>query len=838
LIESANVVLHAPPGAGKTTIVPLVLADEPWTNGQRILMLEPRRIAASAAASRMARLLDEHVGATVGIRTRAETRVGRNTRIEVITEGVLTRMIRHDPTLDGVALVIFDEFHERSLQADVGLALVLASQAQLRPELRVLIMSATIDSEPIARLLAATVVSAEGHSFPVETRYRPPRPDVAMEAAVARTVRDALAEHDGDVLVFLPGAAEIRRTTERLNDGGVAPNVAITPLFGMLPPDEQDRAIRPAPAGTRKVVLATSIAETSLTIEGVRVVVDSGLARRPRFSARTGMTALETVRVSRASAGQRRGRAGRVAPGVCYRLWEEHENHHLLPHAPPEILEADLAPVALDLAAAGIDDPSELRWLDPPPSSAYSQARELLAELEAIDEAGRLTRHGAALAGLPLHPRLGHLVVRGMAVGGPGQHSRLACDLAALLSERDIVRTGRGAQPDPDVRSRLELLRGRGTGNASVVDQGGLRRVRDESRRLQRLLTESGLTGTTNRATGVGGSPNDDLGATGLLLAFAYPDRIGRRRRGEGQRGRYILRNGTGAELPDSDALGSPELIVAAETDGKRPESRIFLAAPLEEGDLLEHFGNQLRIERVVEWSDADQRVTARSRTRLGAIVLEERQLSDAQPAEVAAALGTAIARRGIDSLPWSDTALRFRRRVAFMRRREAGWPDMSTASLELSVEEWLAPRLHGMRSLDDLRRLDLHAALMEQLDWRQRRRLDEMAPTHLTVPTGSNIAIDYTNADAPSVAVRIQELFGLDETPSIAGGVKLTLELLSPAHRPVQITRDLPTFWRTSYFDVRKEMKGRYPKHPWPDDPVAARPTKRATRGSGMEPS
>jgi ATP-dependent helicase HrpB len=803
-------VLQAPPGAGKTTVVPLALLDEAWLGGRKIVMLEPRRLAARAAAHRMAQLLGDRIGETVGYRIRMETRVGAATRIEVVTEGVLTRMLQHDPALEGVGIVIFDEFHERSLHADLGLALTLQSRGLLRDDLRVLVMSATLDGGPVAALLGdAPIVTSEGRAHPVETRWLPRRPEGRIEGAVARTVRQALEMEEGDVLVFLPGAGEIRRVEEMLSVDGLPGGVRIYPLFGNLAQEEQDAAIRPSPPGLRKVVLATSIAETSLTIEGVRVVVDSGLMRVPRFSPRTGMTRLETVTVSRASADQRRGRAGRLGPGLCWRMWTEAEDAALQPYRPPEILEADLAPLALELAAWGVADPAELQWLDPPPAASFAQARELLAELGALDASGAVAPHGRAMAALPLHPRLAHMLLRAreMRLGAT------ACDLAALLAERDVLR-GDGRAPDADVRLRLAALRGRGAIAGASVDHGALHRVRAEARDLRRHLRASD------------GEADDE--AAGVLLAFAYPDRVAQRRPGAG--GRYLLRNGRGAAFPEPQSLSEQPYLVAAELDDAGREGRIALAAPLTLAEIERHFADQVVTDESVAWDEAAGAVRARRAERLGAIVLREAPLADPDPQRIADALVAAVRQAGIAALPWSTSAAQLRERIAFLHLHDPSFPDASDAALEAGMGEWLAPHLFGMRKMDEVRRLDLVPVLEAMLSWEQRRRLDELAPTYVQVPSGSRIPIDYANAEAPVLAVRLQEVFGWTETPRIAGGrVPLTLHLLSPAHRPVQVTRDLASFWRTGYFDVKKDLKGRYPKHYWPDDPLVAEATARA---------
>ncbi|HWE41035.1 MAG TPA: ATP-dependent helicase HrpB [Gemmatimonadaceae bacterium] len=829
LADRGAAVLVAPPGAGKTTRVPLALAGAPWLAGRKIVMLEPRRVAARAAARRMAFTLGEEVGRTVGFRVRADTRVGPDTTIEVVTEGVLTRMLQSDPTLDEVGLVIFDEFHERSLNADLGLALVLHARAILRPELRVLVMSATIDGAAVAALLGdalrgdalrgdAPVVVSEGRSFPVETRWLARVPDNRIEGPMARTIGDAIGSDEGDVLAFLPGAAEIRRVASLLDSGSLPSNVDVVPLYGALPGAAQDRALAPAPAGRRKVVLATAIAETSLTIDGVRVVVDSGLSRLPRFDPGPGMTRLVTVRVSRAAAEQRRGRAGRTAPGVCYRLWAEHDHHGLVAQSPPEILAADLTAFALELAVAGIGDPASLRWLTPPPDGALAHARELLRLLGALDARGRPTPHGRALAGLGIHPRLAHMVVRGAESGTLPRAARLA----ALLSDRDIARSDRPGA-DADIASRVELIAGEGRGNGSTlsIDEDALRRARADARQVEERMRGAA------RQSRVAAPPGSDL-SVGALVALAYPDRVGRRR--DGQPGRYVMRGGTGAVLAGAQHLTASEWLAIAELDGRRGEARIHLAAAIDESEVRRLFADDIVRAEVVDFEEGSGSVVARRSERLGAIVLSDVVVGNPDPGLVAAAFTRAVAARGIAALPWSEAARRTRDRLAFARTTGDDWPDVSDEALGLTLGDWLAPSLAGLRRLDDLRRLDLGALLLDRLPRRQRARLDEIAPTHLVVPTGSRIPVDYSDPRAPVLAVRLQEMFGLAETPRIAGGrVPVTLHLLSPAQRPLQVTRDLAGFWRTSYFDVRKDMRGRYPRHHWPENPMEAEPTKRA---------
>lgn len=807
-----GLVVQAPPGAGKTTRVPLALLNEPWLAGRRIAMLEPRRLAARMAAGRMASTLGESVGETVGYRIRFDSRIGPRTRIEVVTEGVLTRMLRDDPSLRPHGLVIFDEFHERSLHADLGLALALESRAVLRPDLRLLVMSATLAGAPVAKLLGrAPVVTAEGRTYPVETRWLG-KPPGRFEETVARAVVKALAAEAGDVLVFLPGAAEIRRLQALLRDEPACAGVHLVPLLGELAQADQDRALRPSAPGERKVVLATAIAETSLTIEGVRVVVDGGLMRRPRFDAASGMGRLVTLPVSRAAADQRRGRAGRLGPGVCYRLWAEAEERGLVPFTAPEILDADLAPLALDLAAWGTADPASLSWLDPPPEVAWREARELLFRLGALENDGRLSNHGRAMAALPLHPRLAHMIVRAKSMGLAGP----ACDLAALLGERDILRAKNGAR-NADVRLRVAALRGNEPLPPGFeVDRGARQRTRAAAQEWRLRL----------KVRQDDGDATDD---TGVLIALAYPDRIARRRE-SGSRA-YRLANGTGAAFPGPDPLASEEWLALAEVGGSVRDGRIFLAAPLTLAALEAHFADQIHSEDEVRWDDRAEAVVARRRRRLGAVTLEEKPLADEASDKVLAAMIEGIRRIGLDALPWTDESRALCRRVAFLAREDGAetWPDMSEAALLADLDGWFGPYLAGIARRAALARLDLAGALHARIGWECLKRLDELAPTHITVPSGSRIALDYSG-DAPALAVRIQEMFGLAQTPRVAGGrVPVLLRLLSPARRPVQITRDLAGFWANSYQAVRADLRGRYPKHPWPDDPLRAPPTARA---------
>ena len=826
VVAHANVVLQAPPGAGKSTGVPLALLTEQSLRPGKIVMLEPRRLAARAVATRMSQMLGEAVGQTVGFRTRLESRTSKNTRIEVVTEGILTRWLQRDATLEGVAMVIFDEFHERSLNADVGLALCLEAQAEVRDDLRILVMSATLDTSAVAQLLGgAPIVSTEGKAFEVETRWAATgaanrgQREIDIATRTARTILQALEQEPGDILAFLPGQGEIRRAQQQLEEGGLARGVSVLPLFGDLSAAEQDAALRPGDAQHRKVVLATNIAETSLTIEGVRVVVDSGLARRARFDPSTGMSGLETVRISRASADQRRGRAGRLGPGVCYRLWSETEHASLAAQTAPEILEADLAPVALDLAEWGVSDPRSLRWLDPPPAATFAQARDLLRSLDAIDAEGRITPHGRALARLGTHPRLAHMIVRGAELG----LRRLALEIAAVLGERDLLRWNAGRR-DADLRLRIEALRRGRVDDSHVaadvrVDGGARQRAVRSVEVLERQLD-----------TGTATSPATESDADiGRLLAFAYPDRIAQSR---GAGGRYLLSGGRGARLADAQSIAQAEFLVVADLDAGDREALIRLASPLPRAALEADFAALIEHRQRFEWDAREQAVVAQDERWLGAIRLGERRLENPDSERVMSALLAGIRELGLDVLPWTKEARALRQRLAFARDVDTHaprpWPDVSDDALLATLEDWLAPWLTNMSRRDHLARLDTTAIIAALLDWNQRQRLDELAPTHLQVPSGSRIPIDYSAA--PTVAVRLQEVFGLSTTPAVGGGrVPLTLQLLSPAHRPVQVTKDLASFWARGYMEVKKELKGRYPKHYWPDDPTTAVATARA---------
>ncbi len=802
----ANAVLIAPPGSGKTTRVPLALLAEPWLKGQRILMLEPRRLAARAAARYMARMLSEKVGETVGYRVRLEACTGPRTRIEVITEGILTRMLQTDQALAAVGLIIFDEFHERSLQADLGLALALQSQAILREDLHLLVMSATLEAEPVAAILGnAPVICGAGQAFPVETHYLERRITERLEPAVTQTVFAALKVNQGDILVFLPGAGEIRRVQAELAAGGIGKLARVAPLFGNLPPAAQDAALLPCAPGERKVVLATAIAETSLTVAGVQTVIDSGLMRVSRYSSKTGLTRLETVRVSRAAADQRRGRAGRLGPGTCYRLWTRQDDMYLEPKNKPEILSADLASLALELAAWGVNDPHELMWLDEPPAPALVQSRELLGKLGAINENGNITGHGRQMVNTGLEPRLAHMILKAGELGFGG----LACELAAILSERDFFLEN-GGRPDADLRLRVEAIHTAGKGRGP--QPGAIGRIIESSKRLKRIL-------------GFAGSQAADSDFCGLVLAFAYPDRIGQQR-GEG---RLLLENGRGAMLPEGQTLIHSSYIVAAELDDQGSDSRIFLAAPISREQIERHFCRQIVEETSVVWNAAAQAVRAKRYRRLGAIVLSESPCPNPEPAAVTGALLTGIAQEGLSILPWSKQAQQLRLRLLFVKQYEASWPDAADDYLLNTLAAWLGPYVDGLTNRTQLAQLNMLTIVSNMLTWQQRQELDEYAPTHILVPSGQRIPIDYSRPECPILAVKLQEMFGLQETPCIARGrVPLTLHLLSPAQRPVQVTRDLASFWRTTYFEVKKDLLGRYPKHYWPDDPATAIPTSR----------
>jgi len=794
-------VLVAPPGAGKTTRVPLVLAEEPWAAGKKLIVLEPRRLAARAAAARMAATLDEAVGASVGYRVRFGSKVSAATRIEVVTEGVFTRLVLDDPSLADVAAVIFDEFHERSLDADLGLALARDVQQGLRAELKLLVMSATIDGARVGKLLDdAPVIESAGRAFAVETRYLGRDPRAPIERQVADAAMRALRAEAGSLLVFLPGAAEIRRVETLLRERLDDPSVDVVPLYGALDTEVQERAIAPPPPGRRKVVLATSIAETSLTIEGVRVVVDCGLARVPRYEPDVALTRLETVRVSRASAEQRRGRAGRTAPGVCYRLWDEPQTAALEPANRPEILAADLSGFVLDLAHWGVADPASLAFLDPPPAAALAQAKALLGELGAIDPAGRITEEGRAVRELPLPPRLARMVIDAAAVGA----AELAAEIAAVLTER-----GLGGN-EVDLGHRLEALRGDRSPRA--------REARAMAKRWARIAHRGKRSG----------EGQDDAPSVGALLALAYPDRVAKNR---GAGGAFLLANGRGVNIDPASALARAPFLAVAEIAGSAAQGRIVLATPLTLAEIEAQFSDRIEGREEIVFDEPSASLRARRLRRLGALPLSEQPMAIVPDAASAGMLAQGIVRLRLERLPWTTSLRQWRDRVMFLRRTQGEeWPDLSDDALAASAVDWLAPALAGKTALGEFTGGEFTQALQALLPWALRRRLEAEAPSHFSAPSGSAVPIDYAAPEGPRLAIRLQELFGLDRHPAVAAGrVPLVLELLSPAHRPVQVTRDLPGFWRGSYGAVRAEMRGRYPRHPWPDDPLAALPTRRA---------
>ena len=795
----SRAILVAPPGAGKTTRVPLALIDEPFAQSGKIIVLEPRRLAARAAAARMAATLGEKVGETIGLRVRLQSLVSRHTRVEVVTEGVFARMILDDPALDGVSAVLFDEFHERSLDADLGLALALDAQGGLREDLRLLVMSATLDGARVAKLMGeAALIESEGRAFPVETRYLGRDPATRIEEQVARAVLRALGEESGSILVFLPGQGEITRVAALLAERVKTPNVDIAPLFGAMEARAQDRAVAPAAAGRRKIVLATSIAETSLTIEGVRVVIDSGLMRVPRFEPDIGLTRLETTRVSRANADQRRGRAGRVEPGVCYRLWEEAANGGLAPYAPPEILSADLSGFALDLALWGVRDPDALAFLDPPPRGAFAEARALLAGLGALDADGAIAEQGRAIARLALPPRLARMVVDAARQG----RALAAAEIAVALTERGL---GGDAV---DLAHRLDQFRRDRSPRA------------DDARRLARRFAD--------RATRPNEAPTwpspSDIGA---MLAAAFPDRIAMAR---GKRGDFLMANGRAASLEPHDALAGEAFLAIGEIVGRASAARILTAARLTLDDIERVAGGNIEISQETTFDRASASLRARRRRRLGALVLAEQNLPIPENEQSALALARGALSLGLTRLPWTKSLEQWRGRVMFLRRAEGeSWPDLSDAALTASAD-WLAPALFGKARLEDLSHEAFAHALHAHLPYELARRLDAEAPTHFVAPTGTAAPVDYEAEGGPSIALRVQELFGLGQHPALAGGrVPLTLHLLSPAHRPIQITRDLPGFWKGSWSAVRADLRGRYPRHSWPEDPASAAPTNRA---------
>jgi ATP-dependent helicase HrpB len=812
LVDHSAAVLVAPPGAGKTTRVPLALLDAPWIGNRKIIVLEPRRIAARASAERMAHTIGERVGETVGYRVRFSSKISRATRIEVVTEGIFSRQILDDPELSGVAAVLFDEFHERSLDADLGLALARDAQTGLREDLRILVMSATLDGARVAKLLGeAPVIASEGRAFPVETRYLGRKADAPLERQMADAIATALRADPGSVLAFLPGAAEIRRTQNFLGERVHDASIEIVPLFGALDAGVQDRAIAPASKGHRKVVLATSIAETSLTIEGVRIVVDSGVARVPRYEPDIGLTRLETVRASRAAVDQRRGRAGRTEPGVCYRLWDEPQTASMAAYTQPEILSADLSSLMLDLAQWGVRDPSTLAFLDPPPAPALKEARSLLHELGALDSDDRITAEGKSLRALALPPRLARMIVDSHRLGAGEE----AAEIAAVLTERGL------GGDNVDLEVRLDQFR-----------RDRSQRATSARSQAQRWASQVAATPTPNPSPQGGGerTAQAELPSAGMMLALAFPDRVARNR----GNGSFVLANGRGAAVDPASALARAPYIAVAELTGTAAQGRILLAVRITLEEIELRFADQIETSDEVTFDRTAMALRARRKRALHAITLSEAPLALSPSADTARVLADGLIAAGVDRLPWSKPSKQWRDRVMFLRKAEADplesvWPDLSDDALAAQRETWLVPALYDKVSLKELSATDLSEALMTLLPWELRARLEREAPTHFEAPTGTMLAIDYEAEQGPTIAVRLQEFFGLNTHPSIAkGAIALVLELLSPAHRPVQVTRDLPGFWRGSYAAVRSDLRGRYPRHPWPEDPASAVPTRR----------
>jgi ATP-dependent helicase HrpB len=816
-LRKGHALLQAPTGSGKSTRVPLALLDEDWLGDQRILMLEPRRPAARMTAARMAAMLGERLGETVGYLVRFDRRISPHTRIEVLTEGILTRRLQTDPGLEGVGAILFDELHEMNLQSELGLALTLDTVDSLRPDLRILAMSATLDGGPVSALLGdAPIVRGGGRAFPVEISYAERAPDRDPVRAVISTVRRALAEHTGDVLAFLPGAGEIGRCLERL-DPLQAQGVEILPLHGSLPGKQQDHALMPGGGRQRRVILATDIAETSVTIQGIGVVIDSGLTRKPRFEPGTGLTRLVTEPVSLASAEQRAGRAGRLGPGFCYRLWTKEQERGRPEHRTPEILQSDLAPLALQLALWGIRDPTDLKWIHNPPRPAVEQARHLLRELGALNETGNLTERGRAMAELPVHPRLA-----AMLIGAAPSARALAADLCALISERDPMIQRLGAGRSADLGLRLQRLEGFRSGRSGRdMDHRRIATTDRVAEQLSKLSAES-----ASRAFGRAESP-------GALLASAYPDRVARRRGGHFD-GRYLLANGSGAILPADDALSVHPYLVIADMDASGRDGRIYYALPIDESELRQLFAERISSDRELSWDRQREAAAARQVTRLGALVLAAHPAPLDSSDNLTRLLTERIGQDVEDALGWTEEAHQLQARVALMRGQEPGgdWPDLSTRHLADTLQEWLGPWLVGKSRLAEVRQIDPVSILKSRLDWGQLQRLDLEAPARFTTPAGNRHRIDYASGEVPAVAVPLQEMLGAREQPAICNGrVRLLLHLLSPARRPIQVTRDLAGFWSGSYAEVRKEMRGRYPKHRWPDDPANAAPMSRSSK-------
>ena len=827
LTKNRYAVVQAPPGAGKTTLVPLALLDETWLSGKKIIMLEPRRIAVRASAGRMADLIDEPVGKTVGYHIRMDRCIGPDTRIEVVTEGILTRRIQTDPSLEGIGLIIFDEFHERNLNSDLGLALAMESCEVLCDDLRLLVMSATIDGDQVAALMGnAPVVSSEGKSWPVETRYIPlaqksTHPGQLVNACAA-LIKRVVAGEDGDMLVFLPGVGEIKRVETLLKDTLKDHRLSIIPLFGNLSKKEQDYAIAPSVNGHRKIVLATPIAETSITIDGVSLVIDSGLMRVPKYFSGTGMSRLETITVSKSSADQRRGRAGRTKPGICYRLWDETRHGMLKAFNTPEILNTDLAGFILELAIWGVSDMSELKLLDIPPDSAIERARQILTDLGAMDSYGKVTAHGKIMSGFGLHPRLAHMIIKGHEAGD----GSLACFIAALLSERDFIFFN-NTSPEADIAIRLEIIQQVKAGRRfydknMTLNNGVLKTVIRNGLRFEKMISaRHDLTNITR---------------AGSLLALAYPERILQLRGGSGG---CLMANGKGAFFPPEDSLAQMAYTVAAELDGKSGNSRIYLGAPYSKEDLLADFGDKLETVTSVKWDKKSRSVIAKKETKFGALILETGLIKKPDSELIASEMIEGIKSMALDCLPWTKKLRQYQTRAVFLYRtgKYPDFPNIADAELMDTLDDWLRPFLSGISKASHLKNIDLTSIIKSLFTWENQQKIKIDAPANMTVPSGSILPLSYLSTEneddlSPVLAVRLQELFGLEETPYVARGtVPVTIHLLSPASRPVQVTKDLKNFWRTTYRDVKKELMGRYPKHYWPDDPVNAVPTNKTKK-------
>jgi ATP-dependent helicase HrpB len=818
LNDHPSAVLCAEPGAGKTTRVPLALLDEPWLQGKRIIMLEPRRMAAVRSAEYMAEQRNEALGVTVGYRIRGENTTTRTTKLDVVTEGILTRMIQDDASLEGIGLIIFDEFHERSIHADLGLALALDIREHLRSDLKLLVMSATLDAARISELMGnAPVVKSHGRVFPVSVSYLSQPHKDRIDTVAANAIVKAVREQEGDILVFLPGQREIRNVESLLKGKELPPNIIIHLLYGEASASHQRAALQPARSGQRKIILSTNIAETSLTIEGVRTVIDAGLMRTTAFDPRRGMSGLVTIPVSLASAEQRKGRAGRVAAGHCYRLWTEGEHSVLSPYSKPEINTADLAPLAMELALWGDGEAQSLRFLDPPPKANLLQARTLLTTLGALDNNGTLTGHGKRMAALPVHPRFAHMLLTGMELG----KGVMACDIAALLEERDALRGNPSA--DIDLWSRYSAYR-----NGELPDRSAAVRIKEQSRRLRSVI------GLQKSADAPAQSVHEGHGI-GVLLALAYPERIGKKKKGE----KYQLSGNMTASVPKTSALSREEYLAVGDVDGAGSDIRIFLAEPLTEGEIRAAFKEQIRTAEQIEWDETNSAIAARTVTTLGSIELSARSFVPTNEQTLPLML-EAIHRFGLSVLLWTKSTASLVERSEWLRKNGlvSDWPDLSPEQLLGTMNEWLAPFLSGMTRKQHLTRLEMDTIIRSLFSYQQLQMLDRLAPTHLTVPTGSQIALDYSN-HPPILAVRLQEMFGETETPSIGGGkVNVLLHLLSPARRPLAVTQDLPSFWNNAYIQVRKDMRGEYPKHYWPEDPLQAEPTRKTKRGMGGTPT